>query len=306
MLCLYAQNLVTFNFNEKDIESKENSLSNGWNLSLEGSNLHLSQGKISNSTNQKTNELYLSYCISEEPVELSKGKFTGILMNKIPIKPIAKNSSIVGVNIQSNLNFMPKDGNYYQTLILSDAKGHVKDILQLANIIIENNVISLNVPTEIEKEISIEAVNTGYSVAETIKLDIAENSAISLNEDWQVEVLFQEWLVKVIGGNIENSSNSPAGKLYLDIYLINNNLENEIEIINPSGSFEGYEGYHLVTIPVLETLAANSRVVGINISKNLNVIVPQGEYYISLTLSEEKNNKKTVVAIRIFDNLVTL
>lgn len=294
-LFLRAQNFTTLQFNEKDLKSEDISLSKSWRVTLENNTIKLTQGRISNFSNADTRSLYLSNYISEEAFDTDKGSYTGILLSQVSIKPIAKNSSIIDVNIESSLNYTPKDGNYYQILVLSDVSGNVLDILQLPDLVVTNNILQLSINIKNDEETDSSNTND----FKPIRLIVAENSQLSLNGDWTIKISPYEWSVKLLGGSIENSSATPSGKLFLDVYLVNGSIQ-ETEPLKE------FNGYYISSIPVFETIKENSKLTGVSVNSNLRTIVPQGQYQIVLALSEEVDNNKVIVATRKFDNLITL
>jgi len=301
----YAQELKTVKFNESDI-AKDLILSKNWNVSLNDLNINISQGRITNKLGVESRNLKLTYYISNNLVELTTGEFQGFLLSEIPIRPITRNGSIIGINIESRLSSLPIDGNYFQTLVLSDDNGNVKDILQLPMTInVQNNSIALVKPKE-----DIVVVDTVEVITETetdfsgvtdpnlpLNLIVSNSELLSLSELWTVEIDWINWAVMINGGKIKNNQSTNSGKLFLDVYLVKEKLQNPIVTFN---------GFHVATALIRDTMFANTTSSNITVKTNLRAIVPQGDYYILLTLSEEINGEKKVVSFRNFSNKVTL
>lgn len=294
-IILFSQELKSLTFSKDEISTNKVSLSNSWMVSINTKSINISQGRISNANNFDTRNLSLSLYLSQDELNISSEKFSGYLLSEIPIKSIARNSSYVGINIESPTNYLPSDGKYYQVLVLKDDRGTIKDIYQLpVEVKVEGKQLSIFFE-EPKIEIPVEPQQV---ITEPIKVKMSNKGDIVLDKEWKVTLDFKNWTAIMNGGEIHNKRNSSTGKLIVDIYLVKDKMTEGI-----TGDFIGF---NIASAPVRESMNAGTRSRNVDIKTNITTIVPQGEYYILMTLSEEVDGVKTIVSTKHFENVITL
>lgn len=302
---LSAVALILISFIYAQELGKEVSISKNWIsvVNLEGNELKLSNGSITNHSGKSTKKFSLDFYLSRNPYDPSNPDLPGALIAKNPIKSLRKNSSISGISLQNKVKQIPQDGTYYQILVLSEVNGEIKDIVQLHNqIVVERGKMKPTKEVEetaqiINKNKKSETNMAGVTdITKPAKLTIREDKSITLEKEWKIEIDFKNFITKIIGGDIANNRSEKTSKIILDVYLTKD------EQTKFSSNFQGL---HIATAP-MDPVEGSKRLTGVSAKTNLRVIPPQGTYYLLLTISEiDKSGNPVVISSRTFKNPIT-
>lgn len=309
---LSALALILFSFIYAQDLGKEISVSKNWItvINLDGNELRLSNGSISNHQNKSTRKLSLDFYLSKNPYDNANPDDLGVLVAKNPINSLNRNSSISGISLVNSIKQIPEDGVYYQILVLNEGNGNVRDIAQLrSQIVIENGKLS---PKKDDKNTDVSVADNSTTepkrtpqadmsgvtdITTPTKLTIRPDNSISLEKEWKIEIDFKEFMVNIIGGDIANNKMEDANGVILDVFLTKD---------NQTTFTSNFEGIHISKAPLQQTLAKAKRMTGAKIKTNLRAIPPSGTYYLLLTISEtDKDGNQVVINSRTFQNPIT-
>lgn len=307
---LSALALILFSFIYAQELGKELSVSKNWIsvVNLDGNELKLSNGSITNNQNRSSRNLTLDFYLSQNPYDASNPDLLGILIAKNPVNSIRRNASISGISLQNKITQIPQDGTYYQILVLSEVNGDIKDITQLrSQIIVEKGKLKpkkeeVNKTIQETKQIVYpdKKTETNFSgvtdITKPTKLIIRDDRSITLESEWKIEIDFKNFMTKIIGGDIANNKSSKTGKIILDVYLTKD---------QQTKFTENFQGLHIAKAP-LDPIEGSKRLRGASIKTNLRAIPPQGTHYLLLTVSEiNKSGESVVISSKTFKNPIT-
>ncbi|SMC60018.1 hypothetical protein [Moheibacter sediminis] len=302
---LSALALILLSFINAQELGKEVSVSKNWMsvVNLDGNELRLSNGSVSNHLNKSTKKLSLDFYLSQNPYDVSNPDSYGILIAKNPVNSLNRNASISGISLQNRIKQVPEDGIYYQILVLTDVNGGVKDLTQLrSQIIIKNG--KLQPKKEVDNtEINKTPNNTSRTdmsgvtdLSKPTKLTIKSDNSISLENEWKIEIDFKNFMVKIIGGDMANNKSENTGKIVLDVFLTKD---------NQTVFSSNFEGIQIAMVP-LDPIENAKKLIGASIKTNLRAIPPSGTYYLLLTVSElDDSGNQIVVNSKTFKNPIT-
>lgn len=303
---LSAVALILLSFINAQELGKEISVSKNWIsvINLDGNELKLSNGSISNQLNKSTRKLSLDFYLSENPYDASNPDSFGILIAKNPINSLNRNATISGISLQNKIKQVPNDGTYYQILVLTEVNGNVKDITQLrSQILIKNGKLQFKIESEKSEINNNKTPNTSKTdmsgvtdINKPTKLSVKMDNNITLQNEWKIEIDFKNFMVKIIGGDIANNTSKNTGNIVLDVFLTK---DNQTEF---TGNFQGI---HIAKAP-LDSIENSKKLLGASIKTNLRAVPPSGTYYLLLTVSKlDASGNQTVVNSKTFKNPIT-
>lgn len=288
-----AQELQSVNYTTNQINESKLVLSENWRAFIENNSVLIYNGNIKNESSDNAKNLNVELYLAPKDSEAIAGTIQGYHLTKVPFKNVAKNSSLVGVNIKSDVKQIPPAGLYDPILVLTNKDGIVLNYQKVGNTI-ESKDGSLgvyNVP--VKPEGSIEKTPDLNPV---VKIDVKEDNSIVLEKEWKVEVDFKNFMVKVIGGDIANRTDKDLNNMVLDVFLTK---ENQSVI---DSNFDGVR----IASAELDKIEGFKKFVDTTISTNLTTIPQNGTYHILLTLSVKDENGNPVVRTkRAFANTIS-
>jgi len=279
-----------------------------WRISNDGntSNYIISGGKLTNNSSKSSGNIYLDlyFVPSKATVQLEN------LPHKINTR--AELGSLEGNGTSFNnviITFKGNDirnfnqGEYSPILLLKEREsGKILNYkllnnsitLETNNIFIDKKMEAVVVSTPTGTNISMPAPTEDYDknfenlyrpVQSTLEVGGA-NQQIRLGGMWNLEIDFESLMVKVggINNSIQNLVSKPTEKLKLMVYFAKQPLKNINEI-------DGYELLYLDVFPI----AGNSRLEKPVFTTNITKLIPAGEYYPILVLTERKKNGEYVI-----------
>lgn len=293
---LYSQNVDSLAFDLNVVSDSKITLNDDWLVEMDGSNFYISNGKLMNKSEGKSDNLHLKLMLSTLKYMPITGNVIGYTAADIPFDGLSKNSSITGIRIQNKNNNVYKDGEYYPILILTE-NDVVKDIVQLRKKVqISNNAYAL---TDIEQTNQDGFIETDFSALTDqnlpIKVTTEINNQIKFDDNWEVSIDFKNFLVDVTQGTIINNSNENLEELKIDVFL----TKDKEELI-----YKDFPGILISTMP-LEPVQ-KGLMLGAKMKSNLRTIPESGTYYIVLFLSKiGANGEELVQNYRTFDNPIS-
>ncbi len=288
-----AQELRSVNYTTNQINESKLTLSENWQAYIQNNSVMIYNGNIKNESSDNAKNLNIELYLIPTDSKTIVGTIQGYHLTKVPFKSVAKNSSLVGVNIKSDVTQIPPSGLYDPILVLSNKDGKVLNFQKVGNTIEskEGNLAVYNVPVKAEG-----AVENAPELNPVVKIDVKEDNSIGLEKEWKVEVDFKNFMVKVIGGDIANRTDKDLNNMVLDVFLTS---ENQSVI---DSNFEGVR----IASAELDKIEGFKKFVDTTITTNLTTIPQTGTYNILLTLSvkDEKGNP-VVRTKRAFANTIS-
>lgn len=279
-----------------------------WRISNDGntSNYKISGGKLTNYTSKTSDGLYLDlyFVPSTSTVNLYN------LPNKI--NATAELGSLEGNGTSFNnviITFKNSDinalsqGNYTPILLLKEkSSGSIVNYKILSNkISLESNEIFIDKKialdpfpitqkepekTLVSSELLDDSLSNIYTpVGSSLDIEHA-NQKLRLVGVWQLEIDFQTLLVKIDGINnaIQNLDSKSTKKLKLLVYFSNEPIKDNNEV----------SGYELLNIDVL-SISGNTKIEKPVFTSNITKLIPVGEYYPILVLTEQNDEGKYII-----------
>ena len=279
---LFAQELKSVNYSTNEMNESKMMLSENWSTQIQDNEVLIYNGNIKNGSNSTIKNLNIELYLSPKDAKKTAGVINGYALTSVPFKSIAKNSSLVGVNIKSEVKEIPPSGIYEPILVLTDKNGKVLSFQKVKNSIESKggNLAIYNVPVTPEGTTAKKP-----DLYPTVKMDIKEDNSVALEKEWQVEVDFKNFLVKVIGGDISNKTNQDLNNLVLDVFLTK---ENQTKIDS------NFDAVHIASAE-LEKIEKYKKFVDTTVTTNLTRIPENGTYHILLTLSVKDDKGNPVV-----------
>ncbi|HLV23542.1 MAG TPA: hypothetical protein VKY36_02035 [Moheibacter sp.] len=276
-----AQELQSVNYTTNEINESGLSLSENWRTVLDGNQVLIYNGNIKNSSSKNVKNINVELYLTPQNLTPSAGVINGYHLTKVPFSAISKNGSLVGVNIKSEIQEAPPAGLYDPVLILTDSKGKVLAYQKVTNVLEskDGKLTLVNIQEELpnEKKPDLHPV---------VQMDIDEDNSIALEKEWKVEVDFQNFIVKVIGGDISNKSSEDLNNLVLDVFLTK---ENQTQIDS------NFDAVHIASAELTNKIESFKKFVDTTVTTNLTRIPENGTYHILLTLSVKDEKGKPVV-----------
>ncbi|MBA5630486.1 hypothetical protein [Moheibacter lacus] len=279
---IFAQELKTINYSTSEINDSQLSLSENWAAYIDQNVVTIYNGKIQNQSNSKAKNLNIELYLTPKGAEETAGVIQGYSLAKVPFKTIDKNSNLVGVHIKSDLTEVPPAGIYDPVLVLTDKNGKVLNYQNVHNSIESKDGVLAIYKVPVTPEGAVTAKPDLYP---TVKMDIKEDNSVVLEKDWQVEVDFKNFMVKVIGGDITNKTDQDLNNLVLDVFLTK---EEQTKIDS------NFDAVHIASAE-LKKIEKFKKFVDTTISTNLTRIPETGTYHILLTLSVKDDKGNPVV-----------
>ncbi|MDD3771514.1 MAG: hypothetical protein RBT46_05065 [Weeksellaceae bacterium] len=287
---LIAQESKTLNFNTSEINENEKLvLSENWQTYIDDNTILVYNGSINNESGKKLTNFNLDLYLVPRDLDIRNGAFKAFFITSQAYPSIDKNAKMVRVNIKEKLRNPIIEGLYTPLLVLS-RKGKVLDIHKVENLVkIEDKLITLYQP---EMETTVDT-----SLNPVVKISVNEDRSVSLEKEWKVEIDLANMLVKIIGGDIANNTNSDIQELSLNVFLTR---ENQAIIT------KNFEGLLIASADLNKPIEKNTKFVDTSITTNARQIPQSGTYYILLTLSSKDENGNIHVRNKIaFPNAVS-
>jgi len=279
---------------QDDLANSKLKLSQDWRLTIENQKVAIKNGRISNASSQPSGKMNLELFFSPAPLDLNSEKINGYPVSSFEISGTGGNSALAGVNILFETKQIPPDGNYFPVLILTQS-GVIKDVFQMknSNILVQNHTLTLFQPS-IKNETNFSGVTDPNIPIQMVMLN---DSGVTLDDDWKIEIDFKNYMVTLTGGDINNRSSKDIKHLKIDVFLTKEKL---------SDISQNFDGLQIASIPFNEPIFARSKFSGTKINTNLRAIPPAGPQYILMTVSEVGEDGKTYVkSIRTFEDPFT-
>ncbi len=289
-----AQEIQTVNYTPSDINESQLVLSENWQAYIENNSVLIYNGNIKNESTNHAKNLNVELFLTPQGSESTSGVIQGYNLTKVPFKTISKNSSLVGINIKSDvIETIPPSGMYTPILVLTNNDGKVLNYVKVKNSIesVDGTLVIRNVPVQPEG-----AVTKKPELNPVVKIDVQEDNSVVLEKEWQVEVDFKSFTVKVIGGDITNKTDKNLSNVVLDVFLTN---QDQSLIVS---NFEGVR----IASAELDKIDSFKKFIDTTITTNLTTIPANGTYHILLTLSVKDDKGNPVVrSKRAFSNKIT-
>ncbi|WP_312554196.1 hypothetical protein [Empedobacter brevis] len=286
--------------------NKDYSFDGIWKISNDGnaSNYKISGGKLTNYSNKTSQKLYLDlyFAPSKSSVDLNE------LPNKIATN--AQLGQLEGSGTSFNnvtVTFKASDiqtlaqGDYTPILLLKENETNKvlnykvlsnKISLESDRIFIDKVVKNTQLPEIVEGNTSEFTQNIDATLSDIYTpvgstLDIENaNKKVKLAGIWKLEIDFTTLMVTVDGINnsIQNLTPKPTDKLKLLVYFSKQEIANENEI----------DGFELLNFDI-SPIYGNMKKDKLSLTSNITKLVPAGEYYPILVLTEKNNDGNYVI-----------
>ena len=297
--------------------NKDFSFDGLWRISNDGNtvNYKISGGKLTNNTPKISDPLYLDlyFVPSNSTVNLYN------LPNKI--NTTAELGTLEGngtsfnnvIITLKNSDIRPlSKGNYTPVLLLKEkTTGSIINYKILSNkitlepnetiplepneIIINKEIVTEPIPVTTPKEeeetffytepLDASLANIYTSVGSTLDIEDS-NKKLKLVGIWRLEVNFHDLTVKIDGINnaIQNLNSESTKKLKLLVYFSNQPIKDNNQV----------DGYELLNIDVL-SISGNTKIEKPVFTSNITKLIPSGEYYPILVLTEQNDEGKYII-----------
>ncbi|MDM1297076.1 hypothetical protein HXZ94_00960 [Empedobacter falsenii] len=286
--------------------NKDYSFEGIWKISNDGntSNYKISGGKLTNYSNKTSQTLFfdLYFAPSKTSVDLYD------LPNKINTN--AQLGQLEGNGTSFNnviVTFKGSDvqalsqGDYTPILLLKERESgsilnykvlNNKISLESNNILIDKVVENVELPKVTEdntlastKNIDATLSDIYTPVESSLTLENA-NKKVKLAGVWKLEIDFNTLMVTVNGINnsIQNLNSKPTNKLKLLVYFSKQNITDAKDI-------DGFELLNFDVFPV----SGNTKAEKLSFTSNITKLVPAGEYYPILVLTEKNDEGNYII-----------
>ena len=278
-----AQQMQSVNYKTNEIEESQLVLSHNWVTKIENNSVLIYNGNIKNESNKNVRNLSLELYLVPQKAKQTAGSIQGFHFTKVPFKEVNKKSSLVGINIKSEVNTLPPAGLYDPILVLTDKNGKVLNYQKVKNVV-ESDGVNLAVKKiEYLPDGSIKKSPDLYPVFNMV---VKEDNSLALEKEWKVEIDFKNFLVKVIGGDITNKTGNDLNNLVLDVFL----TKTEQAKFNTN-----FDGVHIASAELSNKIESFKKFVDTTVTTNLTTIPQNGTYHILLTLSVKDEQGNAVV-----------
>jgi len=286
--------------------NKDYSFEGIWKISNDGntSNYKISGGKLTNYSNKTSQTLFLDlyFAPSKTSVDLYN------LPNKINTNAQLGNLEGNGTSFNNVIvTFKGADvqalsqGEYTPILLLKEKEsGSIlnykvlsnKISLESNNILIDKVIQNVELPKVTEDNTlastkDIDATLSDIYTPVESSLDIENaNKKLKLAGIWKLEIDFNTLMVTVDGINnsIQNLNSKPTNKLKLLVYFSKQNIVNEKEI----------DGFELLNFDIFP-ISGNTKAEKLTFTSNITKLVPAGEYYPILVLTEKNDEGNYII-----------
>lgn len=286
--------------------NKDYSFEGIWKISNDGntSNYKISGGKLTNYSNKTSQTLFLDlyFAPSKTSVDLYN------LPNKINTNAQLGNLEGNGTSFNNVIvTFKGSDvqalsqGDYTPILLLKEKESgsilnykvlNNKISLESNNILIDKVVENVELPKVTEDNTLASTKNIDATLSDIYtpvesSLDIANaNKRLKLAGIWKLEIDFNNLMVTVDGINnsIQNLNSKPTSKLKLLVYFSKQNITDAKEI-------DGFELLNFDVFPV----SGNTKAEKLSFTSNITKLVPAGEYYPILVLTEKNDEGNYII-----------
>ncbi|MGV0964724.1 hypothetical protein [Empedobacter falsenii] len=280
--------------------NKDYSFEGIWKISNDGntSNYKISGGKLTNYSNKTSQTLFLDlyFAPSKTSVDLYN------LPNKINTNAQLGNLEGNGTSFNNVIvTFKGSDvqalsqGDYTPILLLKEKEsGSILNYKVLSNkISLESNNILID---KVVKNVELPQVTNDNTLASTKNIDATlsdiytpvessldienANRKVKLSGVWKLEIDFNTLMVTVDGINnsIQNLGSKPTNKLKLLVYFSKQNISDAKEI----------DGFELLNFDIFP-ISGNTKAEKLTFTSNITKLVPAGEYYPILVLTEKND-----------------
>ena len=286
--------------------NKDYSFEGIWKISNDGntSNYKISGGKLTNYSNKTSQTLFLDlyFAPSKTSVDLYN------LPNKINTNAQLGNLEGNGTSFNNVIvTFKGSDvqalsqGDYTPILLLKEKEsGSILNYKVLSNkISLESNNILID---KVVKNVELPQVTNDNTLASTKNIDATlsdiytpvessldienANRKVKLSGVWKVEIDFNTLMVTVDGINnsIQNLGSKPTNKLKLLVYFSKQNISDAKEI----------DGFELLNFDIFP-ISGNTKAEKLTFTSNITKLVPAGEYYPILVLTEKNDEGNYII-----------
>lgn len=268
-VCIHvlAQNLQTISIQGIDKSKLELKLTNDWSYNLINNQLTVSEGTVSNLTNQTLKDLNLKLFLAPTDVKQSKSSIMAFPAAEASIKKLKSKENRTDIQLKTPETLKVTDGNYEIHLVLFNKSGKVLDY------------VNTHKKVNFQNGKWVEGVKEGISKTENqpktnYKLEVKAEKLLKFEKEWKFETKFDSNQIKLTGGSVANYGNNPVSDLVINVFLTKER-ENSIH-----SDFKGI----LIASAQLGELNASSRADVQQITTNLIQHATKGEYYILMTL----------------------
>ncbi|WP_291119854.1 hypothetical protein [Empedobacter sp. UBA7248] len=286
--------------------NKDYSFEGIWKISNDGntSNYKISGGKLTNYSNKTSQTLFLDlyFAPSKTSVDLYN------LPNKINTNAQLGNLEGNGTSFNNVIvTFKGSDvqalsqGDYTPILLLKEKEsGSILNYKVLSNkISLESNNILID---KVVKNVELPQVTNDNTLASTKNIDATlsdiytpvessldienANRKVKLSGVWKLEIDFNNLMVTVDGINnsIQNLGSKPTNKLKLLVYFSKQNISDAKEI----------DGFELLNFDIFP-ISGNTKAEKLTFTSNITKLVPAGEYYPILVLTEKNDEGNYII-----------
>ncbi len=286
--------------------NKDYSFEGIWKISNDGntSNYKISGGKLTNYSNKTSQTLFLDlyFAPSKTSVDLYN------LPNKINTNAQLGNLEGNGTSFNNVIvTFKGSDvqalsqGDYTPILLLKEKEsGSILNYKVLSNkISLESNNILID---KVVKNVELPQVTNDNTLASTKNIDATlsdiytpvessldienANRKVKLSGVWKLEIDFSTLMVTVDGINnsIQNLGSKPTNKLKLLVYFSKQNISDAKEI----------DGFELLNFDIFP-ISGNTKAEKLTFTSNITKLVPAGEYYPILVLTEKNDEGNYII-----------
>jgi len=302
---LYSQELQNLSYENSDLYLSGISLSENWKTELVYNTILVTNGNIKNKSNKNYRGLILKLYLIPVGTSFDSGSFNGYRMTEANFKVLDSNSSLVGIKIQSEVNQTPPNGIYNPVLIMTNISGKIMSMRVLDDAVkSEDGVLFVTeAPAKIETdsetniaELASEKTEATKSTSETqqkinlnpdsvVKITVADDHSITLDQQWQVEILPKDFLVNIKGGDISNLTDKDVENLTLDVFL----TDEIMDVVD-----NDFSGIRIASANIGE-IGSFKKFSGTQVKASMINIPRSGTYHILLTISATDENGEQVV-----------
>lgn len=309
---LFSQQLETLNYEKSDVLLSGIDLSENWKTELVYNTILVTNGSIKNNSNKNYRGLILKMFLLPSEDIIDPGFFKGYKMTEANFNVLNNKSSLIGIKIQSEVNQIPPNGLYLPALIMTNRSGRIMSFRVLDDIVkSEDGILYITGKTQMElpdpgieqakatEETTVEPV--GQETLKTppaseqkkfstdpnsvVKITIKDDHSLSLDKQWQVEILPKEFLVNIKGGDISNLSDKNVKNLTLDVFL----TDKMMDIVESD-----FNGVRIASANIGE-IDSYKKYIDTQVKASMINIPQSGTYHILLTISATDENGNQVV-----------
>lgn len=286
--------------------NKDYSFDGIWKISNDGntSNFKISGGKLTNYSNKTSQNLFLDlYFVpsksSLDLYDLPNKINTNAQLGQLEGNGTSFNNVIVTFKC-SDVQLLSQ-GDYVPILLLKDRETNSilnykilsnKISLDSNNILIDRVVDNAELPILTEENTLastkyIDATLSDIYTTVESSLDIENaNKKVKLSGVWKLEIDFNTLMVTVDGINnsIQNLGSKPTNKLKLLVYFSRQDIYDVKEI----------DGFELLNFD-LSPISGNTKLEKLSFNSNITKLVPAGEYYPILVLTERNDQGNYII-----------